>query len=120
MNAQQIYNKRIEEAVRDITELCPDCDFHCKGSNLCIPKILYANLIEITTFVLNNQWISVKDKESLIEDIPNCFVAYKAMDMVLYSTGSYEKDNDEWYVDGVGFNAEVIYWMPIPQLEGGE
>ena len=70
-------------------------------------------------FILNNLWISVEE-DLPEEDIPNCFVAYKAMDMVLYSTGSYEKNNDEWYVDGVGFNAEVTHWMEIPTLKGGK
>lgn len=71
-------------------------------------------------YILANQWISVE--EALPEeDIPNCFVSYRAMDMILYSTGSYEKDNKEWYVDGVGFNAEVTHWMFIPELpKGGE
>lgn len=69
-------------------------------------------------YILDNLWISVEEAPQA--DIPNCFVAYRAINMVLYSTGSYEKDNDEWYVDGVGFNAEVTHWMPIPTLEGGE
>lgn len=75
--------------------------------------------VEGANWVLSNQWVSVEDE--LPEYIPNCFVAYKAMDNVLYSTGSYEKDNDEWYVDGFGYNANVTHWMPIPPLaeEGG-
>jgi hypothetical protein len=90
--------------------------FEIKESNAA-----YYAAMKVADFILRNQWISVKDKKSLLEDIPNCFVAYKAMDMMLYSTGSYEKDKDEWYVDGFGYNAEVTHWMPIPpQLEGEE
>lgn len=73
---------------------------------------------EIANFTLQNQWISVDDGLPE-EDIPNCFVAYKTFDKVFYSTGSYEKDIDEWYVDSVGFNVNVTHWMPIPQI-GGE
>ena len=117
MNA--ILQKRIEEAARYIAELCPDCDLHCKGTNPCIPKILYQKLIEISIFALQNQWISVE--EALPEeDIPKCFVTYKTLDMVFYSTGSYEKDNDEWYVDSVGFNVKVTHWMEVPSLKRGK
>lgn len=96
----EILQKRIEEAAKE---------FDKEGL-----RIIFENG---ANFILNNLWISVE--EALPEkDIPNCFVAYKAMDMVLYSTGSYEKDNKEWYVDGVGFNAEVTHYMPIPSLKG--
>lgn len=110
-----ILQKRIEEAAEKIC--CTDYPFESiRNCKECIEK---ENAIKTATFALQNQWISVE--EGLPEeDIPNCFVAYKAMNMVLYSTGSYEKDNDEWYVDGVGFNVEVTHWMPIPSLEGGE
>jgi len=109
MNAQQIYKKRIEEAA--YRESSKYDVFEIKESNAA-----YYAAMKVADFILRNQWISVKDKEALIEDIPNCLVAFKEMDMVLYSTGSYEKENDEWFVDGVGFNAEVTHWMPIPQL----
>lgn len=81
---------------------------------------IYLNdLVDVINQCDSTKWISVE--EALPEeDIPNCFVAYKTLDMVFYSTGSYEKDNDEWYVDSVGFNVKVTHYMPIPSLEGGE
>ena len=117
MIQQEIYRQRIDEAAKkynarayssldDPYELSKEFERDC----YCFK--------EGADFALRNQWISVKDKEALIEDIPNCLVAFKEMDMVLYSTGSYEKENDEWFVNGVGFNADVTHWMPIPQLEG--
>ena len=102
----EILQKRIIEAARDYS------DHNYIDEGVEVPAFL-----EGADFALKNQWISVEEGLPK-EDIPNCFVAYKAMDMVLYSTGSYEKDNDEWYVDGVGFNAEVTHWMYIPQLKG--
>lgn len=107
--------KRIEEAAKKIC--CTDCPMeiirNCKG---CVAR---ENAIKTGIFTLQNQWISV-DEALPEEDIPNCFVAYRAIDMVLYSTGTYDKDSDEWYVDGFGYNAEVTHYMPIPSLEGGE
>lgn len=73
---------------------------------------------EVSNFILSNQWISVE--EALPEDTELYFVAYKAMDGVLYSTGCYEAKFKEWYVDGYGYNADVTHWMPIPSLIGGE
>ena len=112
----EILQKRIEEAKQKEYPLPPIVDGAvCKVLAMAEQTAYKKGAI----FALQNQWISVE--EALPEeDIPNCFVAYKAMDMVLYSTGSYEKDNKEWYVDGVGFNAEVTHYMPIPTLEGGE
>ena len=76
-----------------------------------------ANLM--AEWLFEHLWISV-DEALPEEDIPYCFVAYKALDTVFYSTGSYEKDNKEWFVDGFGFNAEVTHYMPIPSLKGDE
>lgn len=104
MNAQEIYNKRIEEVATFL--------FKQRGLDK-------ESCRQAMDYILSNQWISLN--EALPDkDIPNCFVAFRAIDMVLYSTGSYEKDNDEWYVDGFGFNAEVTHWMPIPSLKGDE
>jgi hypothetical protein len=109
-----ILQQRIEEAAKFIAVK----NAPLIGTRL-YDECCYNSALEAANFALQNQWISVE--EALPEeDIPNCFVAYKAMDIVLYSTGSYEKDNDEWYVDGIGFNAEVTHYMPIPELKGGE
>jgi len=106
-----ILQKRIEEAAHQYIQ-----------SDAVAPEnmqLAFGDFINGAKWMLNNLWISVE--EALPEeDIPNCFVAYKTFDMVFYSTGSYEKDNDEWYVDGVGFNVKVTHYMPIPSLEGGE
>lgn len=114
----EILQQRIEEAAKKTA--CPQCVFNdggtCNNDDDCK---LFDDFVGLMTFALQNQWISV-DEALPEEDIPNCFVAYKAMDMVLYSTGSYEKDNDEWYVDGVGFNAEVTHWMMIPTINNEE
>lgn len=107
-----ILQKRIEEAAKEIGK-----KFYFVGMNP--NEAAYKAAIQMGNKILQNQWIPVKE-ELPEKDIPNCFVAYRAIDMVLYSTGSYEKDNDEWYVDGFGFNAEVTHWMEIPKLNGNE
>lgn len=113
-----ILQKRIEEAAKKTA--CPQCVFNdggtCNNDDDCK---LFDDFVGLMTFTLQNQWIPVEEALPK-EDIPNCFVAYKTFDRVFYSTGSYEKDNDEWYVDSVGFNVKVTHYMPIPSLEGGE
>ena len=114
-----ILQKRIEEAARDIAELCPDCDLHCKGKNPCIPKILYQKLIEISTFALQNQLVSVE------EALPK----FQQAVVVTNSEGDYwtswrlndncEDTDDNGFVNnGIG---EITHWMEIPKLpKGGE
>lgn len=113
-----ILQKRIEEAAGEYYDISLAKKFPSLNEK-DVESDIKASFYQGASFALQNQWISV-DEALPEEDIPNCFVAYKAMDMVLYSTGSYEKDNKEWYVDGVGFNAEVTHYMPIPSLKGGE
>lgn len=113
-----ILQKLIEEEARDIAELCPDCNFLCKGPHPCIPKIIYEKLIEIADFALQNQWISVE--EALPEKegrylcnyhytMPNSDEECNCVDFGLFKDG-------KWYVA----NNEVTHWMPIPSLEGDE
>ena len=123
-----ILQKRIEEAARNIAELCPDCDLHCKGQNPCIPKILYQKLIEISTFALQNQWISVE--EALPEYDEDVFVRF---------ISRFPNNTDEFEVgyctrwrtldksvktDSKGFSIigdmKITHWMERPNLEGGE
>ena len=113
-----ILQKRIEEAARDIAELCPDCDLHCKGPNPCIPKIIYEKLIEIADFSLQNQWISVEEALPEKEGRYLCNYHHKfsnsddecdCIDLGLFKDG-------KWYIG----NNEVTHWMEIPSLKGGE
>lgn len=114
----EILQKRIIEAARKEREQCREDNNEIWRGNPTYNDV-EASFTKGANFALQNQWISVE--EALPEeDIPNCFVAYKTFDKVFYSTGIYEKDNDEWYVDGVGFNVEVTHYMPIPSLKGGE
>ena len=118
-----ILQKRIEEAAEKYAYTNWENDDYHEGVEEGMPfdpiGYLEKCFKKAATFALQNQWIPVE--EALPEeDIPNCFVTYKTLDMVFYSTGSYEKDNDEWYVDSVGFNVKVTHWMQIPSLKGGE
>lgn len=105
MKKEQIEKKAEELGIKYQTPChgVGDCEFEARQA-----------ATEMADWLLSHQWVSVEDE--LPNDIPNCFVAYKAMKNVLYSTGSYEKYNDVWYVDGFGYNADVTHWMHIPPL----
>jgi len=122
-----ILQKRIEEAAKDIAELCPDCDLHCKGPNPCIPKILYQKLIEISIFALQNQWISVE------EDLPPYDKVVIGMDYMPELAWDdqtiifvHRSNNPDVVTDKNKFCVypptfrKVTHWMIIPSLEGGE
>lgn len=108
-----ILQKRIEETAQKELEDTLEVTMSCQCAN-----IAYEEFLQGAKYALTHQWISVE--EALPEEYIHCFVAYKAMDSVLYSTGNYYEDNEEWYVDGYGFDAEVTHWMSVPQLKGGE
>lgn len=112
--------KRIEEEARDIAELCPDCDLHCKGPSPCIPKIIYEKLIEIADFALQNQWISVK--EALPEK--NVFVFVRGENTLgTFFNSDYIGCNGNWYLlsnYGTVPDRKITHWMSIPSMEGGE
>lgn len=113
-----ILQKRIEEAARYIAELCPDCDLHCKGPNPCIPKIIYGKLIEMATFALQSQWISVEKAlpkaNELVFGCVNDEGVPQSVGMVYYDEygGWHYSDEEEISL--------ITNWMPIPSLEGGE
>lgn len=112
-----ILQKRIEEAAKEEREQCREDNNEIWRGNPTYNDV-EASFIKGATFALQNQWISVE--KALPEDTELYFVAYKAMDVVLYSTGCYEAKFKEWYVDGYGYNADVTHWMQIPSLKGGE
>ena len=120
----EILQKRIVEAARDIAELCSDCDLHCEGSNPCIPKILYKKLIEISIFALQNQWISVG--EALPEKIKDknyseyVLILQEYYEHKYHVIARYDYGFNMW-VSTMYFKPEFItHWMPIQSLEGGE
>ena len=120
----KILQKRIEEAAKDIAELCPDCDLHCKGPNPCIPKILYQKLIEISIFALENQWISVE--EALPEKIKDknyskyVLTRQEYYEHEYHVIARYDYGFNMW-VSTNYFKPEFItHWMEISSLEGGD
>ena len=114
---EALIKKRIEEAAKEEREQCRE-----DNNEIWRDRPTYndveASFIKGATFALQNQWISVG--EALPENAELYFVAYKALDMILFSTGCYHSDIKEWYVDGYGYMYDVIHWMHIPSLEGGE
>lgn len=120
----EILQKRIEEVAKDIAELCSDCDLHCKGPNPCIPKILYQKLIEISTFALQNQWISVE--EALPDKKHDVLVAILNTKTNTYFFGFDAIVDDSVFLrDKNGFPIEkdyhkITHWMEISQPKGGD
>jgi tRNA splicing endonuclease len=109
MNAQEIYNKRIEEAARE-------CDYQYEKEELAF--------ISGGNYALKNQWISVEEalpEERDEEDeqySTNVFVRTK--DCIRYAY--YDFYNESWcsVEGGYRFGGDVTHWMSVPGLEGGE
>lgn len=121
----EILQKCIEAKARDIAELCPDCNFQCKGPNPCIPKIIYEKLIEIADFALQNQWISVEeglppyDKEVIGMDyMPELALEQTIIFVHRSNNPNVITDKNKFCVYPPSF-CKVTHWMPIPSLEGG-
>lgn len=111
MNAQEIYDKRIEEAARE-------CDYQYEKEERAF--------ISGGNYALKNQWISVE------EELPTLDEKYDFSERYIVRTQNNEIKvmrifrNIAWcdiYRGGayIPFEKDIVtHWMPIPSLEGGE
>ena len=132
MNAQEIYNKRIEEAAKRYSwshdTIGVDKEtFHTEASQKHpIPidkhvRVPIQHEMEVAFkcaahFILKNQWISVE--EALPEDKTKVFVIVKTPVGIVHRADYHI--NDYWYMSRYSPEEIVTHWMPIPSLEGGE
>lgn len=125
MNAQEIYQKRIEEAAKKIC--CTDCPMEiirdCKG---CVAM---ENAIETGIFALQNQWISVEEvlpeEDIILALLSKRFCGRDNCYEILHRIAKKHIDlrHPDGYYDPCGENVPTLaitYWVPIPQLKGGE
>ena len=111
----EILQKRIEEAAFQESSMY---------DTVQEKNVAYSTGTKIATFALQNQWISVnealpteRDKE---DEQYSTNVFARTKDCIRYAY--YDFYNESWYSveGGYRFSGDVIHWMCIPSLEGGE
>ena len=112
----EILQKRIEEAARDFN--------HKEGIPYALTGHVFNAFMEGATFILQNQWISVEEALPTERDEEDeqysTNVLARTKDCIRYAY--YDFYNESWYSveGGYRFSGDVIHWMCIPSLEGGE
>ena len=126
MNAQEIYDKRIEEAAKEIAQkTIHEAAYDEWWYDHCEETIKH-KLIEMANYALSHQWISVE------EALPTLDEKYDFSERYIVRTQNNEIKvmrifrNIAWcdiYRGGayIPFEKDIVtHWMPIPSLEGGE
>ena len=118
MNAQEIYQKRInEESNTFVKHTVSQGHGHC--TEFYARRKATLSFREGANYILENLWIPVNEALP-IEDEP-VFIAIKEKkeDDTKFNVAFFDKEIG-WFVFGFGQCDKITHWMPIPSLKGGE
>lgn len=110
MNAQEIYQKRIEEAAHQYIQ-----------SDAVAPEnmqLAFGDFINGANFALQNQWISVEEALPKVNEIVFGCVNDEGTPQAVGM--AYYDEYGGWHYSDEEEISLITHWMPIPSLEGGE